>query len=115
MPYGWCGNRWQAVAEIGDGRARAKSFRIGFDPSNARVIRLVAREMSSRRVRSFIMLSDATKMKMREQYAALAKELPKDPVAPKYIQIIDKTLGAATGRLIRKGNKTYVIPDAVRN
>ena len=46
---------------IGDGQARARTFKIGFDAQNARIIRLVATEVELMRVRRFRDLSPQTK------------------------------------------------------
>lgn len=78
---------------VADGRARAKAFRIQFDPDNAEVIRAVAREVADLRVRQFHYLTDATKRRIREHYVQLAKDFPNDPTARRYIQSIDQTIG----------------------
>jgi hypothetical protein len=73
---------------IGDGRVRSKGYRIGFDPHNAQVIRLVASEISTLRVRNVAMFSQATRQKLLEHYRQLALELPEDPAAKRYVQIL---------------------------
>ncbi len=78
---------------VGDGQARSNKFRIGFDTENAEVIRLVGREISDLRVRRFTDLTRETKQRIRAHYARIAAQMPKDPAAVKYIQIIDQSLG----------------------
>lgn len=77
---------------IGDGQARAKAFKIGYDPINAKIVQLVGSEVSFLGVRRFQNLSEVTKRRIRDGYVRLAKELPKDPAAPQYIRYIDQTL-----------------------
>ncbi|MDG2380347.1 MAG: hypothetical protein P8N76_01610 [Pirellulaceae bacterium] len=76
---------------IGDGQARARSFRIGYDPINAKIVQLVGSEVNVLGVRRFQNLSDTTKMRIRDGYVRLAKELPKDPAAPHFIRYIDQS------------------------
>ncbi len=73
---------------IGDGRARSAAFRIGFDPANAQVIQLVGAEVSALGVRRFSQLSEVTKRRLIDHYQALAQELPKDPAAKRFIQLL---------------------------
>ena len=80
---------------IGDGQARAKTFRIGFDPINAKIVQLVGSEVSALGVRRFRNLSEVTKRRIRDGYVRLAKELPKDPAAPHFIRYIDSSLPPA--------------------
>lgn len=77
---------------VGDGRARAKSYQITFDPHNAEIIRLTARELRDRRVRGFHQLSAATLKRLRPHYAALVDEAPNDPAAPKFLFFVDNIL-----------------------
>jgi hypothetical protein len=76
---------------IGDGRARLPTFRIGFDEHNAKLIRLVANEISILGARRFRDLSDQTKSKMQEEYRQLAKQLPNDPAAKNLLQVIERS------------------------
>ncbi len=80
---------------VGDGKARARSFEIGFDEDNAEIIRLVAKEMSTLRVRSFVRLTDDTKKSIRVIYSRIARQLPEDPAADRFIQIIDRSMGSS--------------------
>ena len=80
---------------IGDGQARAKAFRIGFDPINAKIVQLVGSEVSVLGVRRFRNLSEVTKRRIRDGYVRLAKELPEDPAAPHFIRYIDRLMPPA--------------------
>lgn len=75
---------------VGDGQARATTFRIGFDKHNARVIRLVGREVELFRVRKFRDLSQPTKVKLKAEYEALRKELPNDPASPRFLELLTR-------------------------
>jgi hypothetical protein len=44
------------------------------------------------RVRRFLNLSPETRMRLRQRYVSLAKEYPDDPVARKYVALIDRSL-----------------------
>ena len=70
---------------VGDGQARAKSFEIGFDPVNARIMRLIGAEMRNRRVDKFEDISPATLKKLRGHYTQLARALPNDKTALRYL------------------------------
>lgn len=73
---------------VGDGRANGKTFRIGFDPANAKIIRLIGNEVTYLKVRKYADLSDTTKAKIMAEYIRLARELPKDPAAKRYIELL---------------------------
>jgi hypothetical protein len=73
---------------IGDGRARTVGFRIGFDEKNARIIRMVASEVSALGIRHFQQLSPRTREQLLVQYQLLARDLPKDPAAGVFINLL---------------------------
>lgn len=75
---------------IGDGRARSRAFQIGFDPLNARILTLVGRDMNSLGVQRFSRLTPATRQRLLTQYHQLARELPRDPTAQRYIKFLEK-------------------------
>ncbi len=70
---------------IGDGQARLKSYRITFDPLNAKLIQLIGREVSTLRVRRFSRLSPVTKARLLPIYQELAQKMPDDPAAKKFL------------------------------
>ena len=80
---------------VGDGQARAASFQIGFDPINARIIRLVARDMRDRRVDRFEDLSPLTLAQLVPLYAQLQRELPEDTAAAQFLFAIQSLQPAA--------------------
>ena len=77
---------------LGDGQARARSFRIQFDPYNAAVIRLVSAEVIDHRARYFGDLTLATQAKLFQVYRQLDQQNPSDPVAGKYAAVLQQSL-----------------------
>lgn len=69
---------------LGDGQARAKKFRIAFDPDNARLMRLVAAEIKLHGVQRVGEFTSETRDQLRSVYARLAREYPEDPAAAQY-------------------------------
>jgi hypothetical protein len=94
---------------LGDGQARQRSFRLGFDPGNTLVMHLVASELRTGTVVHFRQLSADAKRRIRGVYTELAKAFPEDesiqhgikllePEAagrPAAISVPDATLSAA--------------------
>jgi len=80
---------------LGDGRSRARAFRIVLDPPNAEIIRLVSSEVLDNRVRHIHQLTMPTKLRLREQYLLLARDNPRDQVARKYALLMDKSIRRA--------------------
>ncbi len=78
---------------IGDGRARIPTYRIGFDQQNSQIIRLVAAEISALHIRRFQQLSRATRDRMVQHYQQLSEELPRDPAAPRFLEMLKKMEG----------------------
>ncbi len=83
---------------LGDGQSRARAFRIGFDPDNARVIRLVAGEVIDRRLRRFSQLTPETKLRLREHYVNLARA---SAARQSCREIRGLHRSVATGRVVR--------------
>ncbi len=80
---------------LGDGRSRARAFRIVLDPPNAEIIQLVSSEVLDYRVRHVHQLTIPTKLQLREQYLLLARDNPRDQVARKYALLMDKSIHRA--------------------
>ncbi|MCA9212087.1 MAG: hypothetical protein KDB27_03405 [Planctomycetales bacterium] len=76
---------------IGDGKARSANFKIGFDPINTKIMRMVSSEVTYFKVRRYANLSDRTKERLLVEYERLAKQLPSDPAAKKFIEFIKKS------------------------
>ncbi len=79
---------------VGDGKARAVSFQIGFDPQNAQIVRLVGQEIRDRNILQFQALTPQTLQKLKPHYRALLQELPEDLSAARYLTFIDTLLAA---------------------
>jgi len=79
--------------KLGDGRARARSARIRFDAVNALAMYLIAEELRARPAVRFDQLQTGTRMQLRALYGVLAASLPDDPAAPRYIAMLDRSLG----------------------
>lgn len=75
---------------IGDGRARSGTFRIGFDPVNAKIVQLVGTEVSALGIRRFQQLSDVTRRRLIGEYQTLASELPSDPAAKRFLEFVQQ-------------------------
>lgn len=77
-------------ATLGDHRAHARSFRIGFDAPNTLIMNLVCEELRARGVASLAHLSPLTKARLRSIYSGLGEVLPNDPAAKHYLELLDR-------------------------
>lgn len=77
---------------LGDGRSRARDFRILLDTPNARIVNLISGEMATRHIRSMHQLTPFTKLQVRDQYLILARDFPKDEVAKVYAAVMERSL-----------------------
>ena len=77
---------------LGDGRSRARSFRILLDEPNAQIVKLVSAEMASHNVQTMHKLTIPTREKIRDEYRTLAREFPDDDVAKTYASLIDRSI-----------------------
>ncbi len=73
---------------VGDGRARARGFQIDLDPVNARIVRLIGRQMRDRDVREFTALSPTTLAELLPLYKKLQEGLPTDPSTMRYVNVV---------------------------
>ncbi len=73
---------------LGDRQARARDFRIGFDPLNALAMNLVADELRVRDYGSLSQLSLPTRNKLRQLYNEIGATLPNDPAPPEYLRLL---------------------------
>lgn len=80
---------------VADGRARAKGYRIRFDPLNGSAIRIVGGEITRRGIKGFPELSIDAKMKLRKIYQQIAFEFPDDTAAPRFQRFIDRSMQPA--------------------
>lgn len=77
---------------VGDGRARSRSFQIGFDPSNAEILRLIGNDIRFNRVGRFQDLKPRTLERLRPHYEALAEENSNDVTADRFLFMVDMLL-----------------------
>jgi hypothetical protein len=75
---------------VGDGRARLAGYPFAFDDKNAQIIQWVGTEVSALGIHRFSQLSQLTKDRLLVQYQQLDRELPRDPAAKRYIQMIQQ-------------------------
>ena len=73
---------------LGDRQSCARGFRIGFDAENTLAMYLLAEGLRSRPIFRLSQLPPESKVALRRVYASLAKELPGDPAAPKYLELL---------------------------
>lgn len=101
---------------LGDGKSRARAFRIKLDEPNAQIVRLISGEMASRNVKSMHALSVATKTAIRDNYLVLAKSFPQDDVAKNYAALMNRSIQASlTKRQQRKQQRSPTLPLAPQN
>jgi hypothetical protein len=73
---------------LGDRQARARAFRIAFDPVNALAMSIVGEEVRDRGVSSFAQLSEPSRARLEGIYTTLAQALPDDPAASSYLRYV---------------------------
>lgn len=83
---------------LGDGRSRARAFRILLDEPNAQIVRLVSNEMTTRNVKTMHQLTIPTRASIRDHYATLAREFPQDEVAKRYAGLMDRSIQLSLAR-----------------
>ncbi|MBX7167623.1 MAG: hypothetical protein K1X74_14935 [Pirellulales bacterium] len=83
---------------LGDGRARARNFRIQIDPANALILHLVGEELRVRNIYGLSELSTTTKLQLARIYAELEKVLPNDPAASQFRDFVRFSLAQSTRR-----------------
>ena len=74
------------------GNGRNRTGRVGFDVENTAVIRLITRDIIDLRSKRLHELSTDTKERLIPHYQRLAKQLPKDTSAPRYIKFVEHAL-----------------------
>lgn len=80
--------------QLGDRQARARDFRIGFDPLNTLALCTVASEMRRRPIRSLADISPESKALLSAIYGELGKSLPEDPAAAEFSRLLGPRLPA---------------------
>ena len=74
--------------ELSDRRSRARDFRIHFDPINTLVIYSIGEELRWKRARDFQHFTSPTRHRLRTAYATMARLLPDDPAAQRYLSLL---------------------------
>lgn len=86
---------------LGDRQARARDFRITFDPLNALAICLVARELQQHPANSLASMRANTRSRLHAIYATLGQALPDDPAPKQYLSLLDAST-ELRGRLLEE-------------
>ena len=81
--------------DFSDRQSRARSYRIRFDAPNTLIMCLLGEEFRSRPFVHLGQLPAAVKGQLRPLYQSLAAGLPNDPAAPRYLAMLDQSLGLA--------------------
>ena len=76
---------------LGERLARARGFRIGFDPVNTLIMYLYGEALRTRRATGFGDLSPATKRRLNGAYTWMAAALPDDPASAQYIRLLNRS------------------------
>ncbi len=74
---------------LGDRQAREVKFRIGFDPLNTLAMCLLSQELKARPLVRLADLQPATQVELRKLYTELARALPTDPTAIRYLRLLN--------------------------
>jgi len=81
--------------DISDRQSRMRKFQISFDARNAEALCIISDELRQRPLGHLAQLSPTAKDRLRAVYRSLAAALPKDPAAPRYLAMLDQSLGMA--------------------
>lgn len=84
--------------ELGDGKARSRRFTVGFDPTSNLILKAVAKEFRERDIAALADLTERNKALLRELYAGIDRQLPGDPVAGRYLALLDEEPSEADPR-----------------
>jgi hypothetical protein len=74
--------------KLGDRRSHANSFHIGFDPLNTLAMNIIADELRSGQYHGFASMPLDTRRQLLRIYLALNKELPDDPAAAVFVDML---------------------------
>ncbi len=75
--------------KLGDRRSHATSFRIGFDPLNTLALNLIGDELRAGEYHGFAAMPLDTRRQLQRIYLALGKDLPDDPAAARFIDMLN--------------------------
>jgi hypothetical protein len=74
--------------QLGDRRSHSVNFRIGFDPLNTLAMNLLADQLRAQTYRGFSQMPLDTRRELQRIYLLLGKDLPKDPAAEHYVEML---------------------------
>ena len=83
--------------DLSDRQSRLRAFHIGFDAPNTMILYLVGEQFGSRPLVHLGQLPTGVKEQLRPLYTSLAAGLPNDPAAPRYLAMLDQSLGLVAG------------------
>ena len=75
--------------QLGDRQSHSTDFRIGFDPLNTLAMNILSDELRARAFHGFALMPLDTRRELHRIYLALGKELPKDPAAAQFIEMLN--------------------------
>jgi hypothetical protein len=87
---------------LGDKMAGRSDFRIQFDPVNALAVAMVGEEIRRRRITHVSNLLPETRRRLKQIYSELAKSLPDDPAAFRYVQLMGSAEALPAGTAARQ-------------
>jgi hypothetical protein len=105
--------------KLGDRQSHLASFRIGFDPLNTLAINLVSDELRARAYHGFPFMPLDTRRELQRIYLLLGKQVPKDPAADQYIEMLHipkmVTVSSQAPKTSPLGSSTQAVVKAVVN
>jgi hypothetical protein len=99
--------------QLGDRRSHSTNFRIGFDPLDTLAMNLVGDELRAHTFHHFALMPLDTRRELQRIYLALGKELPKDPAAAQFIDILNLPMLASVSAPPAKPSELVVATQAV--
>jgi hypothetical protein len=99
--------------ELGDRRSHSTNFRIGFDPLNTLAMNIVSDELRAHTFRHFSLMPLDTRRELQRIYMVLGKEVPKDPAAAQFIEVLNLPMLSAVSAPPPKPSELVVATQAV--
>jgi hypothetical protein len=99
--------------QLGDRRSHSTSFRIGFDPLNTLAMNIVSDEVRARAYHGFPLMPLDTRRELQRIYLTLGKEVPKDPAAVHFINMLNLHTLASVSSQSAKPSELVVATQAV--
>lgn len=79
--------------DLSDRQSRARGFKISFDGVSAQELTIIGEELRKRPLGHLAQLSPEAKNRLRPLYRSQAEALRADPAAPRYLALLDVSLG----------------------